>query len=367
MKILAFMKYDDLAASTRQRLMLYETHLAAADIQVEYLPLLKNDHLKRLSSGRRASIIATTGAYLGRFWQILTRRNHDLVWVQYELFPYLPGGLERLAGLGGKPVVVDYDDAIFHQYDASPNGLVRRLLGQKLRHLLRRAAVSLCGNEYLRDYARQYCPDTVLLPTVIDTNAYIPAPVDRERAGPVTIGWIGSPSTWVLVRPYLSLLAELADSLGVEVRVVGAGAAAEADMFPGLRLIEWTEDSEIAEVQKMDIGIMPVWDGPFQRGKCGYKLIQYMACGLPVVASPIGVNREIVGEGENGFLVDTLDEWRATLTRLVLDPALRRRLGEAGRLRVEQQYSLKVHAPRLVEVLRRVGAGSGSSDRYICA
>jgi hypothetical protein len=146
MKILAFTRYDDLAASTRQRLMLYEPALAAEGIQVEYRPLLNNDHLKRLAAGRRPSIIATARAYSRRFWEISTRRNHDLIWVQYELFPYLPGWLERLAALGGKPVVVDYDDAIFHHYDASPNGLVRRLLGKKLSPLLRGAALCLCGN-----------------------------------------------------------------------------------------------------------------------------------------------------------------------------------------------------------------------------
>jgi glycosyltransferase involved in cell wall biosynthesis len=201
------------------------------------------------------------------------------------------------------------------------------------------------------------------LPTVVDTDAYLPAAPDSEQTRPVTIGWIGSPSTWVLVRPYLGLLAELADNLGIEVRVVGAGVAAETDIFPGLRLIEWTEESEIAEVQKMDIGIMPVWDGPFQRGKCGYKLIQYMACGLPVVASPIGVNREIVREGENGFLASSVDEWRAALTRLILDAELRARLGRAGRLRAEQHYSLKAHAPRLVELLGRVGGSPAFNDR----
>ena len=355
MKILAFMKYGDLAASTRQRLMIYEPYLAAAGIEVEYLPLLKNEHVRRLAIGRRASIATLIGGYLGRFWQLLTRRDHDLVWVHYELFPYLPGWVERLILVSRKPVVVDYDDATFHQYDASSNWLVRQLLRRKLAPLLRAATVCICGNRYLRDYAVQYCANSIILPTVVDTDAYVPA-AGRRHAGPVTIGWIGSPSTWVLVRPYLGLLSDRSERFGIEVRVVGAGAVDEADKFPGLKLIDWSQDSEIAEVQKMDIGIMPVWDGPFQRGKCGYKLVQYMACALPVVASPVGVNRDMVVDGENGFLANSVDEWREILTRLILEPELRARLGKAGRIRAEQHYSLAAQAPHLVKVLRSVVA-----------
>jgi glycosyltransferase involved in cell wall biosynthesis len=354
MKILAFMKYGDLAASTRQRLMLYEPYLAAAGFTVEYQPLLKNDHIRRLALGRRAAIGATAWAYLTRLWLLVTRRNHDVVWVHYELFPYLPGWAERLAGFSGKPVVVDYDDATFETYAAGPNGMVRRVLGRKLAPLLRGAAACLCGNAYLRDYALQYQPKSIVLPTVVDTDAYVPA--DRPAGSRVTVGWIGSPSTWVLVRPYLGLLADLSRDLGIEVRVVGAGVVAQADRFPNLKLIDWTRESEVAEIQQMDIGIMPVWDGPFQRGKCGYKLIQYMACGLPVVASPIGVNSEIVRDGENGYLATSVDEWRDALTRLIVDPELRQRLGRAGRRTVQEHYSLSVHAPRLVDTIRSVVA-----------
>jgi glycosyltransferase involved in cell wall biosynthesis len=360
MRILAYMKYGDLAASTRQRLMLYERDLAAAGFQIEYRPLLGNDHLRRITKGQRASIVSTTQAYLSRIGQLLRRGDHDLIWVHCELFPYLPGWMERLAFLSGKPVVFDYDDAIFHMYDASRNGVVRLLLGRKLAPLMRGAAACLCGNEYLQNYAKQYSDKAIVLPTVVDTDAYGPAVAEQARTGPVTIGWIGSPSTWVLVRPFLELLEQLSNKFGIEVRVVGAGVIAEVDKFPGLQLIEWTEESEIAEVQKMDIGIMPVWDGPFLRGKCGYKLIQYMACALPVVASPVGANSEIVVAGETGFLATSIDEWKAALERLIGDRELRLRMGGAGRERDARLYSLKAHAPRLVEILRSV---VGISDR----
>jgi glycosyltransferase involved in cell wall biosynthesis len=168
------------------------------------------------------------------------------------------------------------------------------------------------------------------------------------------IGWIGSPTTWANMRPLLPVLQDLASGGRVRIRVIGAGAQAGSDAFPGLELVEWSEATEVAEVQNMDIGIMPLLDLPFQRGKSGYKLIQYMACGLPTVASPVGVNSEIMIEGETGFLASSAEEWRAALVRLLGDESLRERTGTAGRRRAETDYSLAVHGPRLVALMQSV-------------
>jgi glycosyltransferase involved in cell wall biosynthesis len=134
--------------------------------------------------------------------------------------------------------------------------------------------------------------------------------------------------------------------------VVGAGHAAEGDTFPGMELREWSEASEIADVQAMDIGIMPLLDRPFERGKSGYKLIQYMACGLPVVASPVGVNSEIVAEGLNGFLAANNDGWRQALSTLIGEPGMRRRFGQVGRKLAVKSFSLASQEPRLIQLFR---------------
>ena len=351
MKILALTKYGSLAATTRQRFEQYEPALAAAGISVEYAPLLGNDHLERLVAGRRASPLAVFRAYASRLLSLLASGRSDVLWVHCELFPYWPGVFERLGKLWGKPIVVDYDDAIFHMYDKSPNAVVRVLLGSKLAPLLRSATVCCCGNDYLRDYAARYCDRTIVLPTVVDTDIYVP-PFDRATGGPVVVGWIGSPSTWINVRPLLPMLQDLVREHGIVVRAVGAGAGAERDRFPGLELIEWSEASEVADVQSFDIGIMPLRDQPFERGKCGYKLIQYMACGKPVVAAPVGVNMDIVREGENGYLVETTEAWRNALVGLVENPELRTRMGNAGRELAVRDYSLASQAPRLVDLFR---------------
>jgi glycosyltransferase involved in cell wall biosynthesis len=152
----------------------------------------------------------------------------------------------------------------------------------------------------------------------------------------------------------LPLLQSFVAEHGIAVRIVGAGKAADRDRFEGLELLEWAENSEIDEVQRMDIGIMPLDDSPFQRGKCGYKLIQYMACGLPVIASPVGVNAQIVRDGRNGFLASSQEEWRAALAKLIGSSSLRSTLGSQGRQIAVEEYSLAVHAPRLVGLVQDV-------------
>jgi glycosyltransferase involved in cell wall biosynthesis len=354
MRILALTRYGTLAASTRQRFVAYVPALAAAGMDVDFSPLLANDHLRRLVAGAGTSWLRVAGSYTARLLALFKARRYDLVWVHCELFPYLPGG-ERLAAILDRPVVFDFDDAIFHYYDSSSRPWVRRLLGRKLEPLLRRAAACTCGNDYLREYASRFCERSLVVPTVVDTSIYRP----RERSdggGPPTIGWIGSPSTWVDVRPLLPLFEQLHRETGVRFRAVGAGAGALADQFEGLDLVDWTEATEVSEVQRMDIGIMPVRDLPFQRGKSGYKLVQYMACGLPVVASPVGVNCKMVTAGDNGFLAADEAEWRKALLQLIGNAQLRDRMGDSGRKLVEQSYSLASQAPRLVELFKSVAA-----------
>ncbi|HYW17310.1 MAG TPA: glycosyltransferase family 4 protein [Allosphingosinicella sp.] len=351
MRIVAFTKYGQMAASTRQRLLQYVPHLAAAGIEVDFRPLLPDDYVRGVGSGRTYPRGKTLRLYLDRLSQLLAQTDADVIWVYAELFPYLPGSWEKLAFRSGKPVVYDCDDAFFHAYDAHPNALVRRLLGRKIEPLLRGAAACCCGNAYLESYVSRFSADTLLLPTVVNTGVCRPG-TGPSSDRPITIGWIGSPSTWPYMRPILPLLSELVRSRGIRVRVVGAGPQARSEGFPGLDLIEWSEEREVEDVRAMDIGVMPLPDDIWARGKCGYKLVQYMACGLPVVASPVGVNTEIVTPGENGFLATSPEEWRDALLRLIDDPAIRRTFGDSGRRRIEERYSLEVHAPRFVRLLQ---------------
>ena len=348
MRVAGFTKYGREAASARQRLLQYVPSLAEAGIEVDFLPLIGDDYVRALASGGSFSKLGVARSYAQRLARVLRGAEYDVLWVYAELFPYLPAAFERLAFHSGKPVVYDFDDAFFLNYEGN------RLLAGKLEPLIAGAAVCCCGNDYLRDYALRFNRNSILVPTVVDTDAYVPAP--RACDGPVTIGWIGSPSTWEYVRPLLPLLEELCDGERARVLIVGAGAVASKDRFPAMELAEWSKAGEVASVQAMDIGIMPLPDEPWARGKSGYKLVQYMACGLPVVASPVGVNSAIVREGETGFLAAGPEQWRERLDRLIADPDLRQRMGAAGRQRAVDAYSLRSQAPRLIDVFRQAAA-----------
>lgn len=352
MRVTAFTKYGRRAASTRQRLLQYIPSLNAAGIEVDHRILLGDDYVENLATGRSYPKSRIPLPYVRRVRQLALAPLGDVLWIYAELFPYLPAWFEELALRRGRPIVYDFDDAFFHSYDDSPQALVRALLKGKLEPLLRGATMCTCGNAYLQDYALRFCPNSIILPTVVDTTLFKPGVSRACHGGAPVIGWIGSPSTWAYMRPLLPLLQELSDAGKARIVVVGAGNAAERDRFPGLELRSWSEENEIHDLQAMHIGIMPVPDEPWARGKSGYKLIQYMACGIPVVASPVGVNAEIVLEGENGFLAGQLNDWKLALERLLGDEALRDRMGNMGRMRAVSHYSLAVHGPRLIEVVR---------------
>jgi len=349
-RVIAYTKYDREAASTRQRVLQYIPALAAAGIQVDHRSLLDNDYVRSLATGEHWSRLGVLRSYTRRIAQLIRREDADLIWVYADLFPYLPTSFDRLVLRSGAPVVYDYDDAFFLAYNGSGSP-VRRLLSGKIEKLMAGADAVIAANDYLRDHAAPYCPTILIVPTVVDTDKY--RPEGRVPGLPPTIGWIGSPSTWENVRPVLPVINRVCDATGARFRVVGAGVQAERDRMAAMELVDWSEEFEIREVQGFDIGIAPLVDAPFQRGKSGYKLIQYMACGVPVIASPVGANRSILTPG-SGIFAELPQQWEEALLKLVGDPQLRSAMGAAGRERAVSHYSLQSQAPRVIALFREV-------------
>ena len=354
-KALLLTRFERTGASSRLRLIQYAEQLGSQGFATSLEPFFDESYLRRLYSGR--SILAPTlVAYARRAGRLLRLGRADLIWLEKEALPWLPWGIERALLPRAVPLVVDYDDAVFHRYDLHRSATVRRLLGRKLDRLMASASLVTAGNRYLAERAKAAGAQRVeIVPTVVDLTAYTrrPEPFSENAA---TIGWIGTPSTWTeYMAPMMPLLTQAAESAGARIAAVGAGRAAEA--HPLLDNLPWTEESEVARIHEMDIGIMPLTDTPWARGKCGYKLIQYMACGIPVIASPVGVNRDIVEHGVNGFLAESEEDWRTAVGSLLSDPALRRRMGDAGRRKVEERYSLQVWGPRVAQMLRRAADG----------
>ncbi len=342
-------RYERLGSSSRMRFYQYLPWLREAGIQVTEAPLLSDSYVQGLQRNTK-SLHEILSAYLVRIQTLLSSRKFDLLWIEKETLPWLPEWFEKMLLHGAVPYVLDYDDAVFHQYDQHSNPVVRALLAGKLPALMRGAELVVAGNAYLADFARQACaPHVEVLPTVIDLARYPVEMCQREASdAPPCVGWIGQRATASFLAPYASLFKHLSED--GRVRFAAIGINPQALGLP-MASIPWTEQTEVASIAKFDIGIMPLLDGSFERGKCGYKLIQYMACGLPVVASPVGVNRQIVEHGVNGFLAETPEQWEQALRTLLVDSDLRQRMGRAGRQKVEREYCIKMMGPRLAKLL----------------
>lgn len=356
-KVLALTKYGHLGASSRMRLLQYLPWFEQEGLQVTVQPLMSDEFLSLRYQQGTYGLWSLLKAYARRLRALMARRQFDMVWIEKEALPWWPLWLE-LALLHGVPYVLDYDDAIFHSYDQHANSWVRSLFGRRLDGLMAQSALVVGGNKFLAQRARDAgAPWVEVVPTVIDLARYPYPPQTSEIArvalsvsdGLPRVVWIGSPST---VR-YLQLIREPLQALAARqpfvLRVIGGGVVE----LPGVQVevVAWTEATEVENISACQVGVMPLLDSLWERGKCGYKLIQYMACGLPVVASAVGVNRQIVEHGVNGFLAETSEQWAEALQMLLADAGLRQRMGQVGRLKVEQQYCIQATAPILSQFL----------------
>lgn len=352
MKVLLLTRYGLQGASSRMRFYQFFPYMQSAEFEFSVSPLLDDSALMRKYRSGSYGPLGLLKAYARRFAMLWRRHHYDLLWIEKEALPWMPSWIERLM-LRGVPYVLDFDDAIFHNYDQHPSQWVRRILGARIDRLMAGAQLVVVGNGYLAQRASVAgASEVALLPTVVDMVRY-PANQNALLTEPPRIVWIGSPSTV----QYLSLLAEplaaLAKQQRFRLRVIGGGLFS----IPGVdvEILPWSDATEAAAIGECAVGIMPLMDTPWEQGKCAYKLIQYMACGLPTVASPVGANCEVVVEGETGFLAATVEAWTEKLDLLLSDEALRQRLGAAGRKRVEANYSLEQAGPRLISLLQQAG------------
>ncbi len=351
LSVLALTRFPPLGASSRLRFFSYQHRLAALGIDVVYQPFFDTPYTRAAFTGERKPLLSALVG-LKRRVSVVSATAADLLWIEYEALPWLPYVAERWL-LSGRPYVVEYDDALFHRYDLNSRALVKAVLGTKIDRLMAGAASVICGSHYLRDRAIQAGATSVhLLPTVVDVARY-----GRHRASPDsrTIGWMGSASTERYLDTVAAALKEALSLTAGKLLLVGSGRVPDSLKSLGeqVEARRWRENTEAAWLSEMALGIMPLEDGPWERGKCGYKLVQYMAAGLPAIASPVGENRHILGPPRStGILASTHDEWVTALVALLKNPQVRQRMGNQARALAEQQYSLDVTAPLLANVLR---------------
>jgi glycosyltransferase involved in cell wall biosynthesis len=340
----------DTSPGQRFRLEQWEPFLRDAGIDITWAPF-ETDELRSVLY-RRGQLLAKFNAVrqemARRRRELKDTSGYDLVYLFREAALMGPPWFERRMAASGVPVIFDFDDAIFHSYKSPSNGYLSYLkFPGKTAEICRLSTHIMAGNEYLAEYARENNDKVTIVPTTIDTEKYqvVERPQDPD---PVTIGWSGSFSTIQHLDTLRSVLGDLANSESFRLRVIGTPqydiGGVEVEAF------NWRSETEVADLSAIDIGIMPLPDDNWSKGKCGLKALQYMALGIPTICSPVGVNSTIINDGVNGYLAAGGDEWVEKLRRLIHDPALRKKIGRAGRKTVEERYSAKVVAPVVAKI-----------------
>jgi glycosyltransferase involved in cell wall biosynthesis len=349
----------DLSPSQRFRVEAFEPWLASQGVSVETLWTLDRDDLRVFYGPAPAHAKARVAARaLARRLRSVTptslRRRYDAFFVQREAFFLAGAWSEWLAHLQA-PIVYDFDDAVWIHAVSEANRRFAFLKNvEKIPAILQLAHSVIAGNEYLAAYARQFNPRVQVVPTCVDVQRYVPR--SRPDDGTVVLGWSGSASTVAHFRLLLPVLGRLQQRYGARLRFKVVGDAAFRHEGLGIVGEAWTSESEVSALQAMDIGLMPLPDDEWSKGKCGLKGLTYMAVGVPAVLAAVGVNTELVQDGVNGFTPRTEDEWVSCLSQLVEDAGLRRRLGEAGRRTAVEGYSVQRWRPTLLRVLQDAAA-----------
>lgn len=354
-RALAFVPYPvGTAPSQRYRLEQWAPRLRTQGIEVEFRPFATSSLTQLLYKPGRAfrKALALSRAIISQYKQLPARGAFDVVVVHRSMALAGPPILERRV-VHVAPLVYDFDDAIHLVNTSAANRAFGWLkFSEKTAEIVSLALSVTVGNDYLAGFARRHNQNVVVVPSSVDTMVYTPGPSRAPRARPV-VGWMGSSTSQALMEPFAPLLARLAGA-GMVVRLVSDRRPAVFG-FP-FEWRPWAADSEVADLRDFDVGIMPLPNTEWAKGKCAMKIIQYMGVGVPSVGSAVGANLEVIRDGENGLLASSDDEWVEKIARITRDPVTAARLGAAGRETVVTHYSAEVCADRFAEVLRLAAA-----------
>jgi glycosyltransferase involved in cell wall biosynthesis len=289
-----------------------------------------------------AAMLWAAGHALARTPAVVASRRADAVWIERTIVP----GLDEVVHLLGRPRILDIDDAIW----------LEGVTGRSASTMVRGVDAVIAGNQYLADWASQYCDSIHIVPTAVDCGQLRPHTGPQDNGDRFVIGWTGSTAT-------LKYLEAIQDALAAVIRSIpGASLLVIADTRPRMPALEglparyvcWSPRTEIEALWDMDVGLMPLPDDEYTRGKCSFKMLQYMAAGLPVVASPVGMNSDLLRTAEIGVAASDSSEWIDALMHLHDDPAMRRRMGGAGRSLAEKEFDVHVVSRKLAAIFQRL-------------
>ena len=348
-RLVVYPRYSRLGASSRVRMFQYEEILAKSGWELSFYPFSSDSFLQNRYAGRKAwaSVVAS---YWRRVISLRKIATADLVWVEKEFIPWAPSWIEKALIPDRGKTVYDFDDAVHEQFRYNRHAAVRVALGSKISNTVSKSSAVLAGNSTLKDYfSSQLGVASLLIPSSIDTKRLSPAEeTPTEETRPFVFGWIGTPVTYeAYLEPLLPMFELIAGTLGAEFWVIGVDEP--SDFSGSVQFFPWSLEEEARLLRKIDVGIMPLRDDPWSKGKCGYKLLQYMAAGKAVIASPVGVNNEIVSHGKTGYLAQDESDWERYLSELAKDRNFSAAMGKKGRATVASNYSLENAGRQLVD------------------
>lgn len=354
LKVLALAPYPEQAASTRFRIAQFIPLLREHGIDCELKPFISNAQFARLyrkqSLGRNVLGMGFSAA--ARAFELISAKRWDVVFIQREAALVGPPWFERaLAGLFGIPMVLDLDDPLWIHYTSPIYGR----LGSRIRclnktgELIRRAAHVVCGNDFIAEHVSEMGSPATVLPTIVDTQTF--APKDGQPVTPPVIGWVGTHTTLPYLEAIMPALEKLAHKHSFKLRVVGGGRALQASGVE-VEAVDWSLEREVEDFRALDIGLYPLTDDDWSRCKSGFKAVQYLCCGVPFVASPVGVVKEIAAQSQAALLASSSDDWFAALDRLLTEPGLRAAMARAGRAFALGRYRFADQAAKLSEILK---------------
>lgn len=358
LRVLFLTLYPETMPSSRLRVYQYLPYLRQRGIDATVLPAVPEPWFSRFyfSSSRGSHFIQYGIEIFNTFARLSATGRYDVIFVQKGILGTNLRGFDRLLGKARGRLIFDLDDSVYGRNVVEFNRSFFRLFQDRhqTEKISSRCQAVVAGNSYLKNLALQYNPNVFLIPTPVDTDRFRPSQENSKGAREeIVIGWIGIEGALAYLRILEGVLRGLSRRYPIRLKVI-----ARFDQKPfaleGVRTtaVRWSYQTEVEELEELDIGLMPLPDDEWVRGKCGLKLLQYMSMAIPSVASRLGANSEIVEEGRDGFLASGLEEWTEKLSSLIEDAPLRKKMGEEARAKVLEKYSLQRMAPRLARVLK---------------
>ena len=352
MRVLFFTIFPEINAGSRYRVHKYLTYLKKENIEYIVCPPMSNTLFQYLyqTNSLIKKILFYLITYLTRIKDLIKVSKYDIIFIHQGLCYLGPPILEYLVIKLNPYVIYDIDDANFTKPHFSSGLGVRYYDKNRVGKICRWSRQVIASVEYIKQYVETFNSNVVVIPTSIDSTRYTLKNYSQRQNGPIIIGWVGTSSGLSYVRDLEDVFQELSKSYKIKLKIISS----EPIKMRGVEIVncKWTLENEINDLQSLEIGIMPLHDTAFEQGKGGFKLIQYMGVGVPVVCSPVGINNEIVADGTNGYLADTNDDWFKKLSLLIENETLRERLGKKGRESIKDKFTVEANAAKFIEIIK---------------